>query len=97
MPKRQKDESSVEESNEEEIESLSAEESDEKPEKKTASKKRKKSTVKKAAPAYSFYMKERQQELKNENSELSFGEVSKKVSAEWKEMTEEQKKVFISL
>lgn len=91
MPKKQKDDSSVEESNEEEIESVSAESSEE--QEKTTTKKRKKSTVKKAATAYSFYMKERQQDIRSEDPKLTFGEISKKISTEWKAMSEEKKKV----
>lgn len=98
MSRKQKDviENSLDEE-EDEAESYSDEEEEEEIPKKTKanSKKRAKSGVKKSITAYSYYMKDRGAKIKAENPSLSFGEISKKLSSEWKELSDEEKKVLI--
>lgn len=97
MSKRKEDqETSIDDEEDSEVESLSAEEEEEVEkikEPKKNDKKRKKPSLKKAGSAYTFYMKERQAKIKEENPELTFGQISTKVGAEWKAMSEEEKKV----
>lgn len=98
MSKRKEDQETSSSMDEEdsEVESLSAEEEEEvekTKESKKNDKKRKNKTLKKAGSAYTFYMKERQSKIKEENPDLSFGQISTKVGAEWKAMSDEEKKV----
>lgn len=81
-----------------EVESLSAEEEEEVEKTKDKNdKKRKKPSIKKAGSAYTFYMKDRQAKIKEENPELSFGQISTKVGIEWKAMSDEEKKPYTKL
>ena len=73
-----------------------SEENEEVP-KKSDAKKRKKSSSKKSGSAYSLYMKKRGGEIKKENPELSFGDRSKKLSAEWAALSDAEKKVRKSI
>eukprot|EP01123_Difflugia_compressa_P010408 TRINITY_DN379_c0_g1_i8.p1 TRINITY_DN379_c0_g1~~TRINITY_DN379_c0_g1_i8.p1 ORF type:complete len:221 (-),score=64.06 TRINITY_DN379_c0_g1_i8:257-919(-) len=66
--------------------------------KKKATKKKKKkdpNAPKKPATAYMFYSKEQRLVLQEKHKGIKFGDLSKKISASWKELTDEDKKPYV--
>jgi hypothetical protein len=57
------------------------------------SKKSKTKKVKGPSSAYNIYVAEHRAAISAENPGLSFGELSKRVSADWKQLSEDQRKV----
>jgi len=49
-----------------------------------------------ASSAYNLYVAEHRAALSQADPNLTFGELSKRVSADWKNLTEEQRKVRIA-
>lgn len=60
---------------------------------KRAAKKAKAKRPKGASSAYNIYVAEHRQALSAADPSLGFGDLSKRVSADWKQLTEEQRKV----
>lgn len=61
--------------------------------KETKDRKRKSRKPKGASSAYNIYVAERRARINAETPGLSFGDISKRVSADWKQLTDEQRKV----
>lgn len=61
---------------------------------KRAAKKTKSKRPKGASSAYNIYVAEHRQALASAEPGLSFGDLSKRVSADWKQLTEEQRKPY---
>lgn len=57
--------------------------------------KKDKNAPKKAISAYFFYIQERREQLKKENPKLDNKEIIVKMGAEWRELSDEQKKPYI--
>lgn len=55
---------------------------------------KKKPVKKRGKNAYAFFVAEKSKEIKQANPSMSFAEVSKKVSEEWKQLSVEQKKPY---
>lgn len=60
---------------------------------KRAAKKAKAKRPKGASSAYNIYVAEHRQALAQAEPGLSFGDLSKRVSADWKQLTEDQRRV----
>lgn len=43
---------------------------------------------------YNNFMKKIYKKIKNENPEMSFGDISKKISSEWKKLNQEEKEKY---
>ncbi len=52
---------------------------------------------KRAISAYLYFASERRPDLKKENPDLSFGDLTKNIAAEWKELSEKDKKKYNDL
>ena len=62
---------------------------------KAPKKKKDPNAPKKGATAYTIFCNERRAELKEENPDATFSEMSKLLGAEWKAMSDEDKKPFV--
>ena len=63
-------------------------------EKKTRAKKEKKGPKRPLAP-YMFYCKEQREIVKQNNPDVSFGELGKILGAQWKDLSEKDKRVSV--
>ncbi|KAK8815639.1 hypothetical protein WA538_004764 [Blastocystis sp. DL] len=51
--------------------------------------------TKRARTSYTLFYKEKMAQLRGENENLGFGEISKKLADEWKSLSDEQKQVYV--
>lgn len=94
--------SSSDDSSSEESSSVSSSSEEEPVKRKVAVKRKRKAGAKKKDPlrpkkartAYTYFVAENRASIKEKNPDLSFGELSREVAAQWKAMGEKEKKVF---
>ena len=65
--------------------------------KKKKKKKKDPNAPKKGLSAFMFYSQERRPDVKAKNPNIAFGEVAKKIGAEWKKLTDSKKAKYLKL